>query len=769
MVISRRVRCGTAALMATTLILAACSTTEDDPVAEPEPEEPQPTQTLREFNTIPVGVPPELFRTEEFAGRGLNLLAGAEGLPYAVALNMAAPQRPSRPVVWVADDGNHWTPIDLTPDSPHSFSGGLVGNNQKSALVGSSFADGTLVSRVWLSDNRRDWVEAELPDEFARTFRVVTGTAAGERILVAGNAVSKDLGVAIIDGDRIEHTLLPQIPDREQRLIVDMAASGDNVVLIAQRGDEGSPGAFVAYTSDDGGITWDGSHPVGDSPNVFVAGVEASGEQFVMTGGVLAPDSDRGFVPAAWTSDDGVSWTPEFVPPPPEDSVFYIAEGVPALLGRPSVRDGHIYAVASNDDSLRAGFYHRVPEGEWFFNGTSELMGFPGAGGVTVGLNPDERLAVLSPFGTGKVVIGVHGRDDAWSERLDLGALEQVGQVEALTSVIDRMFVKTLRVRYDVDGADFSGVPERQLYELFDRGDANFELENIGFDPPEVGNLTNTVVASTDNNELLLLGSRFSTQRNRIEARGWFLPAPGQPWIPVDGFGAVADSQIKGIVQTDSGWYAVGTSTGPEGNDPASATVWRSDNGREWQVDEVLNSGNGSNATAVCQVTDGPVLVAGSVTESDGTAPAVWRLTEETWERATAEILTTGRGELTGCASSDDETILSATSGGRNLILRTTDGIQFEGTFRTEFGSTMREAVRVNGGFAAAGRITNDDASGPVVWLSDHGFRWEPWRVPARTDGIVRFVKPYGDGIVFTMDSELGDPVQIVESLDFSP
>ncbi|WP_278315077.1 hypothetical protein [Lolliginicoccus levis] len=764
------------AALAVALLAASCSSTPDDsPEAstEPSPETTEvPPAELRELTTAPVDVPGSLFRTGEFAGRGLDLLPPAENAPYAVALNMAAPGRSTRPVVWVADNGEAWSPVEVAPDYPHAFSGGLVGNDAVSAVVGTAYEEGALVSRVWRSADRRAWDAVPLPPEYANEFRVVTGTVTGNKIITAGNSLDKELGVAIIEGDSVEYTLLPGIPDREQRLIVDMAAHGDTVVLIAQRGDEGTAGTFVSYASTDAGSTWDGPHPIGSSTDMAVSGVESVGDQFVLTGGTLAPEAESGQVPAAWVSGDGAEWTAETVPAPPAESVFFIAEGVDTTLGRPSARGGDLFAVASNNDSLRAGFYHRTPDGQWFFNGVSEPMEFPGVGGVVIGMNPEQRAALLGSFAVGEVVMGVKGPGEEWREVQRVGTSEQIAQVDDIVSAAGRVLATTLQVRYEIDGADFSSAEQRDLFEL--RGGTAPEdplvLAPITLDPPEVADLIGGVVSSTEAGEIITLGSQFSLESNRIEARGWFQPAGDQPWVAVEGFGAVADASLTAVTRTDEAWYAVGTSTGAESDHPPAATVWSSEDGRTWAMEQILGgTDEGSSANAVCQVADGPVLVAGSTVDDGSPVPAIWRKDTDGWTRATAEILGSGQGELTGCATSEDEAILSATTGGRNIVLRTEDGIQFEGTFRTGFGATMREPVRVAGGFAAAGRYTSNQASGPVVWLSDHGVRWEPWRVPSRSDGIVRDVQPFRDGIAITMDSEVGHPMQVAEQLDFTP
>ncbi|MBD8505630.1 hypothetical protein HT102_03905 [Hoyosella sp. G463] len=764
------------AVLAAALLAASCASTPDEaPEASTEPTtettEAQPVE-LRELNSVPVDVPGSLFRAGEFAGRGLDLLPPSENAPYAVALNMAAPGRSTRPVVWVADNGEAWTPVEVAPDYPHAFSGGLVGNEAVSAVVGTAFEEGSLVSRIWRSTDRRGWSAVPLPPEYANEFRVVTGTVTATKIITAGNSLDKEIGVAIVEGDSIEYTLLPGIPDREQRLIVDMAAHGDTVVLIAQRGDEGAAGTFVSYTSSDAGSTWDGPHPIGSSNEMVISGVESIGDQFVMTGGTLNPQAERGQVPAAWSSGDGAEWNAETVPAPPAESVFYVAEGVDTTLGRPSARGGDLFAVASNNDSLRAGFYHRTADGQWFFNGVSEPMDFPGVGGVVLGMNPEQRAVLLGSFAVGEVVMGVKGPGEEWREVQRVGTSEQVAQVEDIVSAAGRVLATTLQVRYEIDGADFSSSEQRDLLEL--RGGTAPEdplvLAPITLDPPEVAGLIGGVVSSTDADEIIALGSQFSLESNRIEARGWFQPANDQPWIPVEGFGAVADASLAAVTRTDEAWYAVGTSTGPEADQPPTATVWSSPDGRGWTMEQILGgSDEGSAASAVCQIGGGPVLVAGSTLDGGASVPAIWRKDTDGWTRATADILGSGQGELTGCAASDEEAVLSATTGGRNIVLRTEDGIEFEGTFRTGFGATMREPVRVAGGFAAAGRYTSNEASGPVVWLSEHGARWEPWRVPSRSDGLVRAVQPFRDGIAITMDSEVGHPVQVVEQLDFAP
>ncbi|MBB3039022.1 hypothetical protein [Hoyosella altamirensis] len=772
MVITAR-RAG-AVLIAAALALAGCATPTEDPEVETG-EAPDVAEALRELPSEPVDVPGEWYRGDEYAGLGMDFLPPAEGVPFAFALNVAAPREAARPQVWLSDDGFGWFRADVAGDYNASFTGGLVGNPDVSGLVGVSFEDGALVSRVWRAFDRRDWHEVELPEDFARTYRVVTGAAAESRLLVAGTSVEKELGVAILDGDRTEYVRLPGIADREQRVIVDMAAHEDSAVILVQRGEEGAGGTFETYTSDDAGVTWSGPAAVADDPDTFLSGMAWTGDRYVVTGGSRDP-STGGLIPAAWSSDDGADWDTEVVPPPPEESVFYVAEGVDTVLGRPAVRDGIAFVVASNDDSLRAGFYNRNAEGDWAFTGTSDLMDYPGVGGLTLSVNPDEQIAILSPFGTGQAVVGVHGRENAWRELERVGSIEQVAQVESLATVAgaadaERAFIKTLRVRYEVDGPNFSAIPERALFELTpDR-----QVNEIPFDPPEVAELTDTVVGTSDPGDTVLLGSRFSPSRQRVEPRGWFRGGPDQPWEPAGGFGDVIDAKFSAVQRTADGWVAVGASREAATEDPENpenpddtvrrASLWRSGDGRGWEDATALDEAAGE-ATGVCTLPDGLLLAVGYLLDGDVRVPAAWRGTDDGWERATAEILTTGTGELTGCATTGDGTVIGASTGGRNIVLRTEDGIQFEGVFRTEYGSSMLKPVSIPGGFAAPGRFTSDNGSGPVVWLSPNGVRWTPWRIPSLTDGITRDVAKFGDGIIVTMDSELGVPVHVVPQVD---
>lgn len=753
-------RRASAALIVSVLILAGCSPGAEEQEGE-APEDAPVTETLRELPAEPVDVPGEWYRNEDYAGLGMEFLPPAEGVPYAFALNVASPRESARPQVWISDDGFEWDRADVASDYQGSFTGGLVGSPEVAGLLGVSYEDGGLRSRVWRSHDRRAWHEVELPPEFAEPYRAVAGAAAASRIMVAGTSVAKDLSVAVIDGDEVEHHVLPGIADREQRLVVDMAAHDDSAVILVQRGEEGTVGTFETYTTEDGGQSWQGPDTVTDDPGAFMAGMAWTGSHYLITGGARN-DETGGLVPAAWTSEEGARWEEEEVPAPPEDSLFFIAEGVDTALGRPAVRDGIAFMIASNDDSLRAGFYNLNAEGEWAFTGTSDLLGFPGVGGVTLSANPDEQIAILSPFGTGLAVVGVHGRENAWRELERIGAIEAVAQVESATFAPRHIYLKTLRVRYEVDGPDFNTVPEHGLWQLTeDRG-----LHEIPNEPPEVTELTDTVVGAFGQEEIVLLGSRFSPSRQRVEPRGWYRATLGEQWEPAGGFGDVINARFHAAEHAGDEWVAVGTSADAQSEAPVQRpSVWTSGDGRGWSEAVVLDETHGA-ATGVCTLPDGRLLAVGYVDDDGVRSPAAWRSADEGWERATAGILTSGTGELTGCASTAAETVIGASTGGRNIVLRTEDGVQFEGVFRTEYGSSMGRPVAVNGGFAAPGRFASDNASGPVVWLSQNGFQWRPWRVPSTSDGATRAVQPFGEGVVVIMDSALGAPVQVVPHVD---
>ncbi|MCW4355294.1 hypothetical protein ONR57_18475 [Hoyosella sp. YIM 151337] len=752
---------GVAAIVAA-LVLAGCSPGIDEREEQPADDAPPAAEpALRALPAESIEVPGEWYREDDYAGLGMDFLAPAEGVPFAFALNVAAPREPAHPQVWLSDDGFGWFRADVAADYQGAFTGGLIGNPEVSGLAGVSYEEGTLRSRLWRSADRREWHEVELPPEFAQTFRVSAGAAAGQRIYLAGVSVGKELAVAIVDGADVEYVTLPPIADRDQRLVVDAAAFDDSVVVLVQHGEEGAAGRFETYTSDDGGATWSSPTRITDDPDIFLSGMAWTGDRFLVTGGARDPDTG-GLLPAAWTSEDGQRWDGELVPPPPDDSVFYVAEGVDTVLGRPAVRDGIAFMVGSNDDSLRAGFYNRNAAGEWAFTGTSDLLGFPGVGGLTLSVNPDEQVAILSPFGAGLAVVGVHGREDAWRELERSGALEQVAQVDSATPAPRHMYLETLRVRYEADGPEFRSTPERALWQLTE----DRSLHPIPYEPPEVAEMTDTVTGAFGQDDIVLAGSRFSPTRQRVEPRAWFRSVLGEPWEPAGGFGDVIDVRFTAVHRIGEEWVASGTSADAAAEEPVGRpSVWTSGDGRGWS-DAIILDDDAGVVSDVCALPGGGLLAVGSLDNGDVRVPAAWRNTGEEWDRATAEILTTGVGVLTGCAGSGSGVVIGASTGGRNIVLRTEDGIEFAGVFRTGYGSSMGRPVPVNAGYAAPGRFTSDDASGPVVWLSADGIRWTPWRIPSHTDGITRGVQPFGDGVVVTMDSEVGPPVQIVQHVD---
>lgn len=762
---ARRVRPPTVAvtvLLTFSLALGGCSGSGTDGQAPATGAPATPAQALPLAETTVVQAAPEMFRAQPYAGSGIDLLPAAPGVPYAFAAPTAAPLAGAKPVAWLSDNGVDWTSVDVDPAYQGGFSGGMVGSDAVSAVVGTSFEDRALLSRVWTSADRRAWTPVDLPADFARKYRVTVGAAAGGTVYVAGGAPNKDAAVAIIDGSRIEHVKLPDITAPEQRTLVSMAAFEDRVVLVARLGAEGEPGAKVAYASDDGGVTWSGPETLVDAPTAFVAGLAWSGDRFVATGAAPAENADA-LVPAAWSSPDGRDWVREDVPRPPDDSVFYIAEGVNVWLSKPTARDGRVHAVAGNLDSPRAGFYERAPEGTWAFTGVSGVNAFPGTEGLTVPVNPQDRLAVLGAFGTGLVTMGVAPREGEWKEHARTGALEETARVEALFQDGDRTLVQTERVRYRTDDGNFTGIPESAVYQL----GAEPTLTRVEWDPPEIGQLTGLVAAS-DGGATALLGAVFNPETSTAQGRGWFRAGPDAAWAPVQGLDGAGDVAFHRVTKAGDRWIAVGEVAAPEPGAPWRAQVWTSADGLAWRAagDTLAAADRASGALDVCAVpggSAGDVLVAGYAdNDDDRRAPAVWRSAGDGFERVEAEIFGTGEGTVTRCASDGRTAVLAASTGGRNIVIRTEDGEDFEGVFRTEFGAALTNPVAVPGGFAAAGRFNSDTAAGPAVWLSKDGRDWHARAVPSVADGSTTFVVGHGEDLVVTMGSDLGQPVQLL-------
>lgn len=754
------------ALLALALVLSGCSNTEQGGGTETSTPPPQPEQALPLLETNVVASAPEMFRAQPYASLGLDLLPAVPERPYAFAASTAAPLAGARPGVWLSDNGLDWSSVDVDPNYQGSFSGGLVGGAEVSAVVGTSFEERTLVSRVWRSTDRRAWAPVELPDDFALTYRVATGTVTADRVIVAGTAANKDAAVAIIDPDRVEYVKLPDITAPEQRSLLAMAANGDSVVLVARVGPEGERGATVSYASSDGGVSWDSAETVIDEPQAFVAGVTWTGDRFVATGAAVS-ETGTGVVPSAWSSVDGADWAREEVPRPPLDSVFFIAEGVDVWLAKPTARDGWVHVVSGNLDSPRSGFYERSPEGVWTFTGVSGVNAFPGTDGVALPVNDNDRAAVLSAFGTGLVTVGVAPREGDWREVARIGALEETSRVEALFNDVDRSLVQTERVRFRTEDGNFTGIPESKMYEL--RGEP--VLQEVLWEPPEIGALTGTVVAS-DGTSTVLLGSVFNPETSTAQGRGWFRAAADAPWVPVQGVEGGGDVTFHRVLKGAQRWVAVGEATSGEPDAPWRAEVWTSADGITWQAVGAgfTDPGLASGALDVCPVpgegTSNGVMVVGFTTnEDDRRVPAVWRSGADGWQRVEADIFNSGEGTITRCASDEEVAVLAASTGGRGIVIRTEDGADFEGVFRTDFGSLLSNPVAVPGGFAAAGRFASEEASGPAVWLSADGRNWTARAVPSVTDGATLLVLPHGQDLVVTMGSDLGEPVQLVRGI----
>ena len=300
-----------------------------------------------------VDVPDSMLASQPSVSVGGRILPATGSLPWLVGGAEAAPGEGGKPTVWTSPDGAAWTAVAVDADIEGAFSGVIGGSETLAALAGTVWIDGVSTSVLWTSADAEDWTERDLPDAFARDFRISDVAVADETVIaIATDVDGAARGIRIERDDATEFDL-PAVADDDLLGPIQLLASGDDLILVAAPGPEGSPSASVTYVSDDDGDSWNEPAEIASGPG-FIAGIAAVDGGYVATGASARDSASAATGAAAWFSPDARSWTAETVPVSAEGPLFY-ASSADAWLGMPHSGPGGVTAVLANDNASVSG------------------------------------------------------------------------------------------------------------------------------------------------------------------------------------------------------------------------------------------------------------------------------------------------------------------------------------------------------------------------------------------------------------------------------
>lgn len=669
-----------------------------------------------------------------------SLVAGAGGDPGEPAS--------ARAFTEAGEDGWRWKELPLPEDS-ESGVGFAVSDGTTTWIGGTTWQAGEPVTPYVVSSaDRTTWKVIDLPDGAVDSALRPGAAAVADGALLIVGMDGEDQPVALHLGDDAGLLPLPAAPDgREFRGFTGIAVAGATVVAVGRAAAPGRTDESVVYRSKDGGATWSADMSLAGGPSE-PAGVAVSGNAFVVTGRFWAEDGVSHA--AAWSSADGAVWVSEQLPTLDWDrDGLAVREGDDHRLGGPAVgADGRMVAPFLVDVRLGSAVVQRDTAGVWTVLGGAPDWEFPGAGAEGA-VNDDGsvllaqsgrnvgRLGLVSAEGrwSGRTTtFGTHDYGVQFSEFLDPdGSPVLTGQLPVVETTGRGGWTQTSRLSsYAVDG-----------HTLVDRP----------WDPAESAELSDMAAASRDDGASVLLGAQVMQGEDGAKANvvGWFRPAAGAPWTPVEGFATPRTEWVNDVAWVDGTWIAVGGGRASfSTTDLHTATVWTSADGVNWTAAQGPfgsgAAGGQTEANGTCVLTGGDLLVVGESNENAQDRPVAWRFTGEQWQQVAAGTFAAEFGSFSSCTNQGDTTLVQGTSSGRATLWRSTDGVNFEATTLGERGESFGTIRVIDGGYAAAGTRSSKGLQGAVVWLSEDAERWRAVPVPSARVLSGADVMPDGSG-----------------------
>lgn len=320
-----------AALLAGALLLAACTASPVAPSALAGDAVTSPSDSISPSPSASASVAPEPSQApspltiawEEsvaFDGQPTELIVDGDNW---VAVGWATE---GGPAAWTSLDARRWErAVVIDPQPDDLFLGSGLGPTVR--LGDSLLSYGTFIGCCdgrgvlgWRSTDGRSWEVIESASPLFEEGYLVTGLAVGDPALVAielrFGAFSGRLWRWTEETSWIEVT--PGTADTDQQSGIqfqDVVWADGRFVVVGTRGDSAGAGPVTgtSWTSIDG-ETWEESTPTPEFAEVALAQVAAMpGGEFVALGFDSANSGSNGG-PVAFTSPDGLAWTPSEAP-----------------------------------------------------------------------------------------------------------------------------------------------------------------------------------------------------------------------------------------------------------------------------------------------------------------------------------------------------------------------------------------------------------------------------------------------------------------------
>lgn len=192
-------------------------------------------------------------------------------------------------------------------------------------------------------------------------------------------------------------------------------------------------------------------------------------------------------------------------------------------------------------------------------------------------------------------------------------------------------------------------------------------------------------------------------------------------------------------------WHIVGSELDP-GNDRTKATVWQSDDGRNWDREHLdsAESGGSEDIKAVARTGDG-VVATGSAGRGPDTNAVIWRSSGEAgaeWDQVAPPEMT-GEHEVWGfdIAAGNGGIVVAggerAWGAVRPRLWHSPNGDDWEvvdggddGPFQQSGQETISEVTAFGDGFVAVGWDRIDGEQNGLAWYSPDGISWEALDAP---------------------------------------
>ena len=245
------------------------------------------------------------------------------------------------------------------------------------------------------------------------------------------------------------------------------------------------------------------------------------------------------------------------------------------------------------------------------------------------------------------------------------------------------------------------------------------------------------------------------TTADSFPMHAWVKPKDGA-WQPVVGIDEAPYQEPTVIEKTSAGWLMAATVAQTiVFSDARIASLWSSADGVTWtnapgrfQTD----SGQKSEISAICELPDGPIAV-GWANDADKISHATaWKMENGQW---TPYLLKNDSGStFSSCVATSKGVRIAGSNGAQNVTWNTSDLKTYPVVETLDRGISRDASVKVDDGFAAAGRVENETYTGPVLWFSADGTTWKWVRIPTATRSADVKISPIGGDLLVTAQTD---------------